>query len=716
MRNLLLRKDDLMTNKNMGRFKAVLLVMLCLVLMTPSQLTFANKYAEYESVELKEGPYGAFKSYEPVNLMIRGMDVFSDAPGIVVNQRTIVPISAILMELDIPYQWNGDTKEISFSHDGKKVVMQLDNAYATVNGVRTLLPDGVAPRAMTYRSTTGALIDRTYVPLKFVSDVLGLTASWIPETRTVAINKKAQTLSGAYLDVYKQFPEIRLKVSGEVDATSFVIAGADVGAQDKIVIDLQNTEFKIPEGGSVKDGVWTYRIFDGIFGLDKIEITQTATNPFNTRVTIYQNERRGHDISYDASTGEMVVRLINTVSSVAVEDIYSTDTVVIGTSENPIYNVDISGNQLIVDVINSYLKINDGAYQVLPVGKGKIETISYSQLDTSKYGKDDIYSPTDVVTRVTIELNEKITYDDYYVEDNGSELYVFVTKNPINNFDYVKVNSEKSTLKINLFEPSEYTSTFDESTRTLRLSVPKDKTDLGAFDYVVNDHVVNTFNVSENEQNYLIDIVLAENTSFAKSGTTSQVAYTFTNTVIQDSDFKGTLIVIDAGHGGKDPGAVGSKAQEKTLTLKAAQMLESALLKQGFKVYMTRSTDEYVNLYDRAAMANDLNATLFVSIHINAFTNPSVNGVEVLYGNESMSSDRGLAQSIQNELIGALGATNRGIASRPRLVVLRETTMTSVLAELGFISNAAEQDKLMSDAYLQKAADAMAKGIVNFLK
>ena len=707
-----------MTNKNKGRinrFKTGLLVMLCLVLMMPSQFAFANKYSEYESVELREGPYGVFKSYEPVNLMIRGIDVFSDAPGIVVNQRTIVPISAILMELDIPYQWNGTTKEISFSHNGKSVVMQLDNVYATVNGVRTLLPDGVAPRAMTYRSTTGEYVDRTYVPLKFVSDMLGLTASWIPETRTVAINKKAQTLSGAYLDVYKQFPEIRLKVSGEVDATSFVIAGADVGAQDKIVIDLQNTEFKIPEGGSVKDGVWTYRIFDGIFGLDKIEITQTATNPFNTRVTVYQNERRGHDISYDAKTGEMVIRLINTVNSVVVEDIYSTDTVVIGTSENPNYSVDVLGNKIIVDVISSYLKVNNGAFQVLPVDKGHITAISYSQLDTST-GKYDYYDKTDVVTRVVIELDEPAEYDKFFVEDIKGNLYVYVADNPVNNFDYVKLNNEKSTLRVNLFEDTAYTVDYDAASKLLSIDIPKDKTDLGAFENAVKDHIVESFAVLELENAYRILVTLSDNTTYVKSNATSEVLLTFTNTVIQDSDFKGTLIVIDAGHGGKDPGAVGSKVQEKALTLKAAQMLESALLKQGFKVYMTRSTDEYVGLYERAAMANDLNATLFVSIHINAFTNPSVNGVEVLYGNESMSSDKGLAQSIQKELIAALGANDRGIASRPRLVVLRETKMTSVLAELGFLSNATEQDNLMKDAYLQKAANAMAKAIVNFLK
>ena len=179
---------------------------------------------------------------------------------------------------------------------------------------------------------------------------------------------------------------------------------------------------------------------------------------------------------------------------------------------------------------------------------------------------------------------------------------------------------------------------------------------------------------------------------------------------------KGKLIVIDAGHGGKDPGAVGTKTQEKILTLKASKMLESELQKQGFKVYMTRSTDEYVGLYDRAAIANDLDATLFVSVHVNAFTNPSTSGIEVLYGNDLLTSDKGLAKSIQTELIKALGGVDRNIKSMPRLIVLKETNMTSVLAELGFISNPAEQDKLMSEAYLQKAAEAMSRGIINFLK
>jgi len=434
--------------------KKLLIILLCAVLMIPAPATYASKYTEYANVELKDRATDTFKLYEPINVMVSGIDIFSDAPGIIMNGRALLPVSAILKELGIMYQWNAATEEISFAYGGKNVIMQVDNAYATIGGVKTALPDSVSPKIMTYKSTSGDLIGRTYVPLAFISDVLGLSITWIEDTRTVAINKKTQTLTGAYLDYKKQFPEIRLKVSGEVDTTSFVIGGADVGEQDKIIVDLQNTAFKLPAGTSVKNGVWTYKIADGIFGLDKVEISQTNTNPLNTRVIVYQNERRGHDISYDAKTGEMVIRLINTVNEINVEQIFSTDTVVIGTSESPMYNPQINGNQLIVDIVSSYLKVNNGVYQVLPVNKGKIETISYQQLDKSKFGAD--YAPTDVITRVTIELSEEVTYDDFYVEDSGSEVLVYISNNPINNFDYVKHSDERGVMSINLFEKTAY--------------------------------------------------------------------------------------------------------------------------------------------------------------------------------------------------------------------------------------------------------------------
>jgi N-acetylmuramoyl-L-alanine amidase len=200
------------------------------------------------------------------------------------------------------------------------------------------------------------------------------------------------------------------------------------------------------------------------------------------------------------------------------------------------------------------------------------------------------------------------------------------------------------------------------------------------------------------------------------NSTADNIIFAFTNNTILNSDYKDTLIVIDAGHGGHDSGAVGTLAKEKDLALQAALSLENQLKQLGFKVYMTRSKDEYVGLYDRADIANDLNADLFVSIHINAHTNTEATGVEVLYNSDSMTAGKGLATIIQQELVSDLKAVDRGIVQRPNLVVLRETEMPSVLCELGFISNASDQAKLMDSTYLDKAAAAIVDGIVKFLK
>lgn len=710
------------------KLKAVIKQLICIVLIVgllvvsvPYQVTFANKFAEFETVELIDQMTGTSGLYEPVNIMIKGEDIFSDAPGIIIGGRSLVPISAILKELGIQYSWNAQTQEILFSTQQKSVVMQINNATATVNGKKITLPDGVAPKIMTYKSISGEAISRTYVPLKFVSEMLDLSASWIDATRTVAINEKPQSLTGMRFSMPTGYPEIRLKMTGEAKITSFVVEGTEIGGQDKLVVEFQNTQLKPPSNVKMTNQTWTQKLTKESFSkylledpqIEKVELTQSSNNPYTTRLTVYQDAKRGHDIFYDAKTKEWVVQFVNVMNEVKMEEIYSTNTIVIDTSETPTYNVDINNQQITIDVLNCNLKANNGAFQVLPISNGKIEAVAYQQLNTAN---SDLYDPSMDVTRVIIELNKKVSYEDFYVEARGSQVLVYVTDEAIYNFDYVKQSDDKSRMTVKLESAFTYEPTFNKSTRQLTVEIPKTKVALGAFVQEVNDNIVEKMTVTEKANTYQIDIILGENTSYKKIVSTNEIKLEFTNTVIQNSEHKQTLIVIDAGHGGKDPGAIGTKGQEKNMALKAALMLESELKSLGFKVYMTRSTDEYVNLYDRATMANNLDATLFVSIHINAFTNSATSGVEVLYGDESMTSDKGLAKSIQTELVKGLGAFDRGIASLPRLVVLRETKMTSVLCELGFITNPDEQDKLLDDQYLLKAAQAMARGIVSFMK
>ncbi len=696
----------------MKRITSLLLIM-CL-LMT-SQVTYANKFIEENEVSMTNPLTGETGVYTTVNLMMSGQDMITDTPGILYvsgsSTRTLVPISFIVDAMGASISWKQSTREVSIVTSDKTLVMQIGNPMATVNGKQVKLPDGIAPILLTYED-----LNKTYVPVKFISDQLGLDVNWIGETRTVAINKEMQTISNINLDYMKRFPEIRLKVTGEVEETSYHIDGSSVGGQDKIVVDFQNTKFDLVDKSMLNNGIGTYKVSDGIFGIDKVQIESKSDNPPTTRVTVYLNESKGHQIFYDRATGEMVIQLVNTVNEVQYKQQFGTDSVVIETSEMANYNVNLVGNKVYVDVFNSYLEASGGAPTMVPVGKGKVSSLSYTQLDTSGYSDSDVYTSDDVITRVAVNLNEEITYDELYIEPEGNNIVVYVSQNPLNNFEYVKLSDSKGNLSLRLFENADVATNYNASNRQLTISIPKTATNLNAFDYPVDDQIVKDVVIGESGNNYVVTVTLAENTTYSKLSVDSAVAFNFTNTQILNSDYKDTLIVIDAGHGGHDSGAVGSKVYEKDMALASALELEKQLKQKGFKVYMTRSTDVFVDLYERADIANELGADLFISIHYNATTNSTAHGVEVLYAGDGKRDSHSLAEDIQPYLVKDLKAVDRGTVYRPNLVVLRKTKMPAVLCELGFVTNPEEQDKMLNPSYVSTSAASIVKGIEKYLK
>lgn len=168
-------------------------------------------------------------------------------------------------------------------------------------------------------------------------------------------------------------------------------------------------------------------------------------------------------------------------------------------------------------------------------------------------------------------------------------------------------------------------------------------------------------------------------------------------------------IVIDAGHGGHDPGAVGNRLKEKDRALTYALKLGKELERLGFKVIYTRTTDEFIELRDRSRISNNANATIFISIHLNSFSKASANGVETLYYPTS-SKGKKLATDVQNAIVSAgLCNSDRGIKSRGNLSVLKRTNAPAILIELGFISNAKDV-QLMADKE-DEIVQAIARGI-----
>ena len=167
--------------------------------------------------------------------------------------------------------------------------------------------------------------------------------------------------------------------------------------------------------------------------------------------------------------------------------------------------------------------------------------------------------------------------------------------------------------------------------------------------------------------------------------------------------------VIDAGHGGKDAGAVNGDLYEKDVALKVAKLLGEELEKRGHKVVYTHVDDTFIELSDRAKISNNSNADYFVSIHCNSADDKTAEGVETWYYKES-TSGKALAQSVQNELAKIDGVKDRGIKGG-EFYVLKYTKAPSILIELGFISHEAEKKLLFKEFYQRDLCDKIITGI-----
>lgn len=180
-------------------------------------------------------------------------------------------------------------------------------------------------------------------------------------------------------------------------------------------------------------------------------------------------------------------------------------------------------------------------------------------------------------------------------------------------------------------------------------------------------------------------------------------------------------IVIDPGHGGRDPGAIGiNKVYEKTLALSISKHVEQYLTRSGVKIIMTRNTDKYVDLDQRVKIANSTGADYFVSIHLNSATNNSATGFEIWIprpqtGRRHKKSYT-LAQSILKKL-STMPLRNRGIINDRRgLRVVRKTTMPMVLVECAFLSNKGECAWISKTPNQKLTAQNIAQGILQYLE
>ncbi|GAA3408352.1 N-acetylmuramoyl-L-alanine amidase [Paenibacillus hodogayensis] len=189
-------------------------------------------------------------------------------------------------------------------------------------------------------------------------------------------------------------------------------------------------------------------------------------------------------------------------------------------------------------------------------------------------------------------------------------------------------------------------------------------------------------------------------------------------------------IVVDAGHGGSDPGAVGVNGlYEKNVNISVARKLRDLLTEQGYDVTLTRDSDDYISLSDRVAMTNKEKPDLFVSVHANSHTNANASGSLVLYydkdfpqasypSSEEMAAltpqSKRLASLVQQYMVAKTGFADNGLVPSAAYVI-RMGQVPSILVETAFLSNASDAARLADDSVRQKLADGIAKGVAAYL-
>ncbi len=334
--------------------------------------------------------------------------------------------------------------------------------------------------------------------------------------------------------------------------------------------------------------------------------------------------------------------------------------------------------------------------------------------------------------RVVLDLTSD---HPYKIREEKDRLVITLTQPVIKNITYYSHGDRhclllKGIMLTDGYEEEQkryYTETSEEDGLKYTISFPAGETVVGNGKTIVDDALLEYYEVMTGAD----DDGSGENTVRIVFKSKIRLAYSIvarpeTNdsaiTLLDPGESgKAGPVVIDAGHGGVDPGALGGGLKEKDINLDIAARLNQLLIKNNVKTYMTRDDDCFVGVYERTYIANKLNACLFLSIHNNAIPDPAYRGTMTLcypIANPVPGKFHGKAFAgiIHKYLIGRLGTIDRKVRDKPNLVVLRETSMPAAIAEIAFITNSSDRTLLKTAKFKQQAAQALCDAVLDALK
>ena len=548
--------------------------------------------------------------------------------------------------------------------------------------------------------------DRTMLPVRALADALHLNIKWNDPNRIVSIQsgdtvvkdepkapESGQTTTGTLTGI--QTPSAK-----DADQTFTIQADGPMGRYEKTFVDDQKIVLDFYGAKSSLPGEITKTNSDIVTGI------RTATHENNgdsfTRVVFDLNGKKKYEVTQSADKKNITISFgKTTVDKISAVHSQNKDIITIGGTGSFGASVAMTADpqKIIVTIPNCQSNLSD------KINTDELQYVLDGKVDTSKGN----------TVELVLAVEDLVQYS--YREENQNlilEIYPTTLKNmrydKNANVLYLDKKEKIDTGSVKFEDHYHYLDGYFDVT------LPGDyESDYGYGTYDVKGTVVENIEVSTKGGNTTFRF--KQNRISAYEVTDEGDSYAIR--VKNPKEVYDKVLLLDAGHGGKDPGTSGNGMQEKNLNLTIAQKIAQKLQGSGIKVYMTRDSDVYPENSTRAKTANDI-ADLMVSIHMNSGPE-TANGTETLYqvhanDNGARLTSKQLAEILQGKVVSATGNTNRGAKLWTDVLILNRTTVPAVIVEVIFITNTGDALKISNPTYQDQVAQAIADGIQEAVK
>lgn len=663
-------------------------------------------------------------------IIINGKMMSTQVPSFVHNDRTLVHIRFIEENSDAKVTWNGKNETITVDFEENQVILSIDQATATINGEKRILDKGSIPRLVKYE---GEVNSRTMVPLSFLAEALGFEVGWDYVSNNAYINSKKDEEKEEPEEVKEEDKEEKEKglekstinsigiFNGSTDKNKLIIKSdkklsytlEHKKEENKLIIDMTGSKLQL---NNTKDAPGVINVNDDF--IKEIRFSQLEYSPYITRIVMdLKKYKEPNIITTSDGTGLMVSFETKRIGKISKEVIDGKEGIVIsgGNKENMKIMKLHDPERLVIDLLDSTLE--GEPYIEYPFDLGFIEKVRVSQ-----FTADNNYSQADQIVRLVIDVKGKIEDPNIKIDSLEDKIVIYPEKSVWENIELETIERNRILTIKNIIN-TKYNIDYDNAIKNLQITLPSEATELSSGLIIVKDNLIDEIEVVEKGGFKEITVRFIKSIEYKvlSNETDREISILIErNKNLKPED---RLIVIDPGHGGKDPGAISvTKKKEKDFNLTVSKKFDEKLKALGYNTIMTRDTDVFVDLYERPRIANDNYADIFISIHANAFSNNSaIEGIEVLYcpsnnSNLKREDQHPLSKIMLEELLKGTGAKSRGIIKRPKLVVLRGSIMPAVLVEAGFLTNYKEEELLFTESYQDIIVDSMVRAVVEYFE